>query len=141
MKQLLLIYLLFITTTLIGQTSIDWVNLADVTFVEKPMEEIGILYNEATFGEDLLALADTEVSITGFVIPMDSMGISFVLSRNPNASCFFCGGAGPETVIQIQPKKIKHYQTDEFLTFKGILRLNEKDIESLTYVLEEAEEL
>jgi len=74
---------------------------------------------------------------------MDPMGITFVLSRNPNATCFFCGGAGPETVLQIEMKQgvYKRYTTDDRITFKGILRMHEKDIDSLTYVLEETEEL
>lgn len=138
--------LLFIasqSTNLIAQTPISWINLADVTFEEKMMEDVEMLYNHATFGESLTALAGKEVSITGYMIPMDPMGITFVLSRNPNATCFFCGGAGPETVLQLEMKgnTFKRYTIDDRLTFKGILRMNEKDIESLTYVLEEAEEI
>ena len=99
--------------------------------------------NWVTFGEALKKLAGKEISITGYMIPMDPMGITYVLSRNPNSTCFFCGGAGPETVLQLnmKPSAIKRYKTDDKLTFKGILQLNEKDIHSLTYVLEEAEEL
>jgi len=126
-----------------AQTRIDWINLADVVFEEKMMDEVEMMYNHATFGASLLALEGKEVSITGYMIPMDPMGITFVLSRNPNATCFFCGGAGPETVLQINVKKgiFKRYTTDDRLTFKGILRMHEKDIDSLTYVLEEAEEI
>ena len=127
-----------------AQTRIDWINLADVTFEEKKDSvDAPLSYNFATFGETLIALAGQEVSITGYMIPMDPMGITFVLSRNPNATCFFCGGAGPETVLQLNMKKsaLKRYTTDDRLTFKGKLQLNEKDINSLTYVLEEAEEL
>ena len=133
----------FISININAQTRIDWINLADVTFEQKEMDEVELTYNHATFGKSLKALADTEVSITGYMIPMDPMGITFVLSRNPNASCFFCGGAGPETVLQIKVKhgKYKRYTVDDRLTFKGILRMHEKDIDSLTYVLEDAEEL
>lgn len=130
--------------TISAQTRIDWINLADVTFEEKKDSvEALFSYNHATFGENLLALAGHEVSITGYMIPIDPMGINFVLSRNPNSSCFFCGGAGPETVLQLNMKKrtLKRYSTDDRLTFKGKLQLNEKDIDRLTYVLEEAEEL
>ncbi len=140
--------LLFVLTILGGsqinaQTRIDWINLADVSFEEKQMEDVKLSYNHATFGQSLKALEGKEVSITGYMIPMDPMGITFVLSRNPNATCFFCGGAGPETVLQIKvkPDAFKRYTVDDRLTFKGILRMHEKDIESLTYVLEDAEEL
>lgn len=142
-KLLLIVLIPFISSQLFAQTRIDWINLADVTFEEKQMAAIELTYNHATFGESLKALAGQEISITGYMIPMDPMGITFVLSRNPNATCFFCGGAGPETVMQIKvkPGKFKRYTVDDRLTFKGILRMYEKDIDSLTYVLEDAEEM
>ena len=126
-----------------AQVAIDWVNLADVQFEERPTPDSLLVYNHAVFGNSLLDLAGEEVKITGYIIPMDPMGITYVLSRNPNATCFFCGGAGPETVLQLRMKAagIKRYTTDDRLTFKGKLKLNEKDIDSLTYELLEAEEL
>jgi len=132
------------TLTLSAQMSIDWINLADVTFEEKKDSvNAPLSYNQATFGASLEKLAGKEVSITGYMIPMDPMGITYVLSMNPNATCFFCGGAGPETVLQLnmKPSAIKRYAIDARLTFKGILQMNEKDINSLTFVLNEAEEL
>ncbi len=138
------VFMSFLSPNLYAQTGIGWISLADVTFEEKKETADAILsYNQATFGEALKKLAGKEISITGYMIPMDPMGITYVLSRNPNSTCFFCGGAGPETVLQLnmKPSAIKRYKTDDKLTFKGILQLNEKDIHSLTYVLEEAEEL
>lgn len=142
-KCILLALVTLKSFSLHAQTSIDWINLADVTFEEKQMDDVELTYNHATFGASLKALEGQEVSITGYMIPMDPMGITFVLSRNPNATCFFCGGAGPETVLQIKvkPGAFKRYTVDDRLTFKGILRMYEKDIDSLTYVLEDAEEL
>ncbi|MEM6318416.1 MAG: DUF3299 domain-containing protein [Bacteroidota bacterium] len=126
-----------------SQLQIDWINLADVTFTEKKTEDGFITYNEATFGESLQQLDSQMVTITGYIIPMDPMGITYVLSRNPNATCFFCGGAGPETVLQLNPKVagVRRYQTDTKMTFKGRLKMNKKDIDSLTFELEEAEEM
>ena len=143
---LFLIFLIFNfqIPTLSAQMSIGWINLADVTFEEKKDSvNAPLSYNQATFGASLAKLAGKEVSITGYMIPMDPMGITYVLSMNPNATCFFCGGAGPETVLQLNMKlsAIKRYTTDARLTFKGILQMNEKDINSLTFVLNEAEEL
>jgi len=59
------------------------------------------------------------------------------------ASCFFCGGSGPETVaeLRLHPKSIRRYATDEILSFKGTLMLNEKNSESLNYVILNAERL
>ena len=75
------------------------------------------------------------------MIPLDPMGISYVLSQNPNSSCFFCGGAGPETVLELElkPSAIKRYEVDSVVEFKGVLKLNKIDDKHLTYVLLDAE--
>jgi len=130
----------FLINSLYAQTSIDWNILADVHFEEKKDETADLTFNQATFGPMVSQFKDQEVSITGYMIPMDPMGLSFALSKNPNAVCFFCGGAGPETVVQLKFTTMKRYATDARLTFKGMLQLNEQDINSLTYVLKEATE-
>ena len=126
-----------------AQTQIDWNTLADVKFAPTFSEELGISYDRATFGKWILLFEGKEVKITGYMIPLDGMGVSYVLSRNPNATCFFCGGAGPETVVELElkPSAIGRYPLDDYRTFKGILRLNRENIDHLTYVLEEAEPL
>lgn len=135
------LFLYTFTISLSAQTSIDWNILADVQFVETKEEAQDFTFNQATFGPLVSQFKDQEVSITGYMIPMDPMGLSYALSRNPNAVCFFCGGAGPETVVQLSFTTMKRYPTDARLTFKGFLQLNEQDINSLTYVLKEATEL
>ena len=126
-----------------AQTHIDWTTLADVKFEQVFSEELGISYDEATFGPFISMFEKKEVKITGYMIPLDGMGVTYVLSRNPNATCFFCGGAGPETVIELQlvPSAIGKYKLDDYRTFKGVLHLNKKNIDHLTYVLKEAEPL
>ena len=131
----------FFTSTLFSQTPIDWNTLADVRFEERKDTTADLTFNQADFGDIVSQFEEQEVSITGYMIPMDPMGLSYALSRNPNAVCFFCGGAGPETVVQLSFATMKRYPTDAKLTFKGILQLNEQDINSLTYVLKEAVEL
>lgn len=124
-----------------SQSTIDWNTLADVKFTQKFSEETGINYDEATFGRWLLPLQGKEVKITGYIIPLDGMGVTYVLSRNPNATCFFCGGAGPETVIELRlkPTALKRYKLDERRTFKGILQMNRSNLNQMTYVLLDAE--
>jgi len=126
-----------------AQTTIDWNLLADVKFSPKYSDELGITFDEAAFGKWVLPFDGKEVAINGFMIPLDGMGMSWVLSRNPNSSCFFCGGAGPETVIELRlkPSAIKKYKLDEKRTFKGILKLNRENVDYLTYMLLEAEPL
>ncbi len=121
--------------------TIDWTTLANVKFEQKYSEEIGISYDQATFGTWLLPFSGKHVAITGFIIPLDGLGTTYVLSRNPNATCFFCGGAGPETVIELRlkPSAIRRYKLDERRTFKGILQMNASNLDQMTYVLLEAE--
>jgi hypothetical protein len=124
-----------------GQTQIDWTTLADVKFTQKFSEETGLNYDEATFGRWLLPFNGKEVKISGYIIPLDGMGVTYVLSRNPNANCFFCGGAGPETVIELRlkPSALNRYKLDDRKTFKGILQMNRSNLNQMTYVLLDAE--
>ena len=65
----------------------------------------------------------------------------YVLSRYPFANCFFCGGAGPESVVDLRFKdENRMYETDERLTFRGKLALNADDVYQMNYILEGAEE-
>jgi hypothetical protein len=79
------------------------------------------------------------IEIDGYVIPLDKTGKTLVLSAYNMADCFFCGKAGPATVMTIFLKKPnKNYKTDQIATFRGRLKLNENDPKELFYVLQEA---
>lgn len=132
-----------IASKTIAQSAINWDVLADARFEATYSSELGVELMSATFGPWAKAFEGKEVSIKGYVLPLDPMGLSYVLSRNPNASCFFCGGAGPETILGLKflPSAIKRYETDQLVTFKGILQLNEKDDDQFNYMLLEVEEL
>ena len=127
-KQFTVLMGLSLSASLIAQDHLDWTTLADVKFEQAFSEELGINYDEATFGPFITLFKDKEVKITGYMIPLDGMRVSYVLSRNPNATCFFCGGAGPETVVELEllTTAIGKYKLDEYRTFKGILHLNKK---------------
>jgi len=131
------------TVPSIGQKLLTWETLSDVKFTPRHSEELGIEVSEATFGETIKALDNQQVIIKGFMIPLDPLCTRYVLSKYPMASCFFCGKAGPETVIELRlhPKSIRRYSMDEVHSFKGILRLNEKDWNMLHYIIEEAERI
>jgi hypothetical protein len=143
MRHFLLLLTLLATTSLSAQDFLEWGTLADVTFEDHITEDYGVPYQTATFGDELKAYEGKTVTIKGYMIPLDAMGISYVISRNPNASCFFCGGAGPETIVKLdlKPKYIERYQTDAVLMFRGTLRLNESNQHTFNYVLEGAERL
>ncbi len=123
-----------------AQEVITWKTLADVTFKEQYNKEydFNVLYPK--FGPKVKALEGKEIIIEGYAIPVEELGADIlVLSGLPYSQCFFCGGAGPESVMDIQSKKKIKFKVDKKLKLKGILRLNEKDLSKLNYILEKAE--
>lgn len=119
---------------------LTWETLRDVTFKKKwyAEEQVYMLY--PTFGPSIQKLSGKEVVITGYVLPIDLDANLYVLSAFPYSACFFCGGAGPESVMTLDFKKsTRKFKTDERLTFKGKLKLNADDIYQMNYILEAAE--
>lgn len=69
--------------------------------------------------------AGEKVIITGYLIPIDVEDHRYALSKNPFSSCFFCGQAGPETVIELKfSEDPGRFATDRYLPVEGTLRLN-----------------
>ena len=141
LKSLFIILLAF-PGQVTAQAQINWDVLADVRFEATYSSELGVELTSAAFGPWPKAFEGKEVSITGYVLPLDPMGLSYVLSRNPNASCFFCGGAGPETILGLnfKPGAMQRYKTDQRVTFQGVLQLNELDDDQFNYMLLDAKE-
>jgi len=125
-----------------GWEELTWRSLEDVEFKDVYVEELDAYYWKPTFGQSIEDLEGQDVYITGYMIPVDLDEDFYVLSRYPFANCFFCGGAGPESVIDLRFADSDHrtYQTDERLTFHGKVRLNADDVYQMNYILEGAEE-
>lgn len=140
MTRGLIILFLAVASFAQAQLDVNWKQLSDVTFEDKYLPDLDAYHWYPTFGEKVLALDGEKISITGYVIPVDYESNYYILSANPYASCFFCGNAGPETVIELELKEEDNsYTTDQRLMFKGTLRLNADDIYKMNYILEEAE--
>tara|TARA_B110000305_G_scaffold14506_1_gene13581 strand:- start:430 stop:870 length:441 start_codon:yes stop_codon:yes gene_type:complete len=123
-----------------SQNIITWELLKDVEFDEIWSEEFQAYYMVPKFSKSVKEMDGKEVQIRGFIIPVDIVQDYYVLSANPYSSCFFCGQAGPESVIEIQMvKKYEGLRMDQVITFEGTLRLNIDDIYQLNYILEEAQ--
>ncbi|MDA0729770.1 MAG: hypothetical protein O3B70_08785 [Bacteroidetes bacterium] len=125
-----------------GLAELTWQTLSDVEFKDVYLEELDAYYWMPTFGSQIVAAEGKEFFITGYVIPVDVDEDFYVLSRYPFANCFFCGGAGPESVIDLRfpGKSPRPYQTDERLSFRGVLRLNADDVYQMNYILDGAVE-
>ncbi len=121
---------------------IDWKMLSEVKFEDKYSEELAGWYLYPVFSEKVKMLANKKVVIKGYIIPVDVEGGEYALSAYPFSSCFFCGGAGPESVMTLKfAEKPKRYKTDDVVTFMGTLQLNDSDIDSFCYILKSAEPL
>ncbi|GAA0529568.1 DUF3299 domain-containing protein [Chitinophaga japonensis] len=119
---------------------VSWRQLKDVVFnrIWDDKLDMPMLYPQ--FSRGIKSLNGAYIRISGYVIPLDVKGGIYVLSANPNNACFFCGGAGPESVMALQLKPgHPRFKTDDYLTFTGRLRLNEKNIYELYYNLDGAE--
>lgn len=139
-------FALLISTVLMAQKEepipITWKMLADVTFFEEFNKEYDFNVMVPKYGKTVKDLEGKLVEITGYAIPLEEVGMDqdiLVLSANTYASCFFCGKAGPESIMDIKPKKkIKGIKVDKKLRFRGRLVLNERDLTKLYYILKDA---
>jgi hypothetical protein len=142
MKKIGFVIVLFIGifNTAKAQTVITWELLKDVTFVEVWSEEFQAVYQVPKFGTKVKSLNNKKIQIRGYLIPVDVLADYYVLSAFPYSSCFFCGQAGPESVIEIQfAKQYTGLRMDKIITVRGTLRLNADDILQLNYILEDVE--
>ena len=119
---------------------LSWETLRDVTFKKKWYAEESVYMLYPTFGPGVQKLSGKTVELTGYVLPVDLESNLYVLSAFPFSACFFCGGAGPESVVSLKFKKAgKKFKTDERRTFHGTLKLNADNIYEMNYILADAE--
>jgi hypothetical protein len=81
-----------------------------------------------------------EVVLQGYLVPVDVEGSQYALSRYAFSSCFFCGNAAPNTVVELVFKERPDALiTDQFVVVKGLLVLNKKDPYRLFFILKNVE--
>lgn len=138
MKKLLLLNIFLIIGT-VGFAQNTWQTLAKITFKKEFDELMGFKVDVPVFGKDIKELEGKEIVVKGYIIPVDGFKShkEFIFSAFPYNMCFFCGGAGPETVMEVVASEPIEY-TAESIKIKGILSLNDSDINQLMYKLENA---
>lgn len=116
-----------------------WKKLSKITFTKKYDELMGFKVDIPVFSEEIKSLEGEEVTIRGYIIPVEGYKShkEFIFSAYPYSMCFFCGGAGPETVMEVYSTEPVEY-TAEQVTLKGKLELNADDINRLMYALNDA---
>ncbi len=140
-RNLLIIALLFVAGfTALAQNQSTWKVLSKVQIEKRFDELLNYEIDFPTFSDEVKALNGKEIVLEGWIIPLDELQGEnyFVLSALPFANCFFCGGAGPETVLEVfSEKNIKF--TEKRIKVKGVLNINADDPLKLMYILQKAE--
>jgi hypothetical protein len=139
------IFLLFFALSLalpsLAQKEVSWTTLMDISFKDIYLEGEDMYVYFPVFTQKHRDLDSKQITISGYIIPIDVEQNQYVLSAYPFSACFFCGAAGPESVMAIYfGDGSRTYKTDERVTLTGTLRLNETDIDELVYILEDARE-
>lgn len=142
MKNAFLLFLaisIFATSKLQAQDNV-WKTLSKLTYKKEYDEMLGFKVDVPVFSNEIHKLEGKEVVIQGYIIPVEGYKShkEFIFSAYPYNMCFFCGGAGPETVMEIVAKKPVSYTADP-IKLKGKLELNATDINRLMYALKDAE--
>jgi len=117
--------------------TLNWKLLGQIKFLKKPSKEYpeGVMF--PVINPTLKAKNTHTIYMTGFIVPIDNK--NYALSKNVFASCFFCGQAGPETIMGIKFKnpgtKLK---TDQYVTLQGTFRYNDSDVDDWIYHIDNA---
>jgi len=142
MKQLIvLIVASSVITIATAQTKPDsWALFAKTKFDPKYYEKIQEYLFYPTFSPDLKALEGKDITIEGYYVPFaPEDGKYIIISKFPMSQCFFCGGAGPESIAEVNfAKQQSKFQVDDLLMVKGKLRLNTDDMDHVNFILFDA---
>jgi hypothetical protein len=117
--------------------TLTWKLLGVIKYVNKPSKDYpdGVMF--PIINSTLKAKSKKKIVMSGFIVPIDN--VSYALSKNVFASCFFCGQAGPETIMGIKFKgATPKLKTDQYVTMEGTFRYNDNDVNDWIYHIENA---
>jgi hypothetical protein len=131
----LLFFILISAFTASGQDNV-WKTLGKISYKKEFDELMGFKIDKPVFSDQVKALSGKEITLKGYIIPVEGYKShkEFIFSAFPYSMCFFCGGAGPETVMEVEAVEPVKYSADA-IVLKGVLQLNDKDINRLMYKL------
>lgn len=142
MRTLLLSLSFFLLagTAVQAQDTNLWKTLSKITYEKKFDDLLGFKVDVPVFSQEIQDLEGEVVEVSGYIVPVEGYKshTEFVFSAYPYNMCFFCGGAGPETVMEVTSIEPIKYSTER-VKLRGKLTLNSDDINRLMYVLTDAE--
>lgn len=137
-----ILYILSFSLATAQNSSSTWNTLGKLTFKKEFDAALGFKIDKPVFGDEIKALSGKMIEVKGYIIPTDGYKshTEFILSAFPYNMCFFCGGAGPETVMEVIAKSPVKF-TSEAVTLRGKLALNTDDVNRLIYSITEVEQV
>jgi hypothetical protein len=138
--RFILTFFITLSTFFASAQTDGWLSFAKTKFDAKYNDKAGEYFLYPTFSDELKSMVGKEFSLEGYYLPIDVDGDAYIiLSKFPYSQCFFCGGAGPESIAEVffkvQPGK---FEPDQYIRVKGKLKLNDADLEHGNFILEEA---
>lgn len=138
--SLLLIAILVGATRQMPPVTNGWLLFEKVKYTEKFYKNLNEYYLTPFFDSKIRHYENHEIQLKGHYLPfdLDEKNV-IIISKFPYSACFFCGGAGPESVAEIRFKeKHPHFKTDQVITVSGKLILNDTDINHMNFILADA---
>lgn len=144
MKTLFYVIILLAVATFppsIKAQSLGWQAFAQVKSETKFFKNEGVYVVTPKFDEKIRSLEGMYFSLRGYYIPTEVHSDKWiVMSKVPMSQCFFCGGSGPESIAMINFKgKAPKFKTDQIITVRGKLRLNDSNLDELNFILDDSE--
>jgi hypothetical protein len=135
-----LLFIIIMTNSSFAQTQNIWKTLAKVTFRKEMDTDLGFKVDVPVFAKEVKMLDGKTVEVRGYVLPTEGYKSQkrFMFSAMPYNVCYFCGGAGPETVMEVISKQGIPVSTEPII-LRGKLQLNSGDVNKLMYGLIDAE--
>jgi len=125
MRTLLIIASLIAGSSLAAQDRLNWSALETIEFTEVYDESMASWIQVPQWSDFQRNTWDGKVmKITGYAIVLDPVENIYALSAYPFSSCFFCGAAGPESVMELEFLNPIDLVTDQVITVIGTLDLN-----------------
>jgi hypothetical protein len=118
-----------------------WLLFSRVKYTQKLFKELDEYYLVPLLDTKIRQYENQKILLKGYYMPLNLEERNvIILSKFPYAACFFCGGAGPESVAEIHFKeKPPHFKTDQVVQVSGKLKLNDRDINHMNFILKDAQ--
>lgn len=140
-KSILFLFLFsLLSISAFSQKTIAWKDVMDIYAKEVRFSEKNPTLAIKGQGMSLKDIEGKKITITGYFLDLDPDGEWFMVSKNPFATCFFCGGAGPETVIELFKFKNvkKKFKTDDIVTVTGTIKMIAENEDDVGFVIHNA---